>query len=446
MGIFSLSLRYLLGRRIALVALLSIAVGVLAMIVVVALMDGVEDFLRGHFRGTQADLAIRHFERDNLARDHAETVTRMLAREMASEGGPILALAPRKEIHALLAPGERPGPDSEDAIRGIRLLGVDFELERRVVPYDRMMDDVAREDLRVPKDERENPLAPRGIPSILLGDSLAEALGVSRSAAAAGLDRVTLITGKPAKGTDGSPRFERARCTVFRVAGCFTSGREDFDGLHALIDRRELIALVAERPELEVDSSQLHAKLVDPSRAEEVARSLSERHPELGVWTWEAGNRGELLALRDQKRIMVVILSFIIGVAAVAILGIVYLMVVEKTRDIGILRSLGLERWRMVAVFTIYGVVLGVLGCVLGVVLGIQAARHLDAIVAFLSDLFGVQLLDARVYKFKSVPTRIEAKAVVSIVAAAIGMSFFASVVPSLRAAVLAPVRCLKSE
>lgn len=448
MGIWSLPLRWLRTRRIALVAVFSIAVGVLAMIVVISLMDGVVAFLQEHFKGTQSDLSIRLGNGAGPPQPKVwDGIRERLLPEMAEAGGPIRALAPQAHLKALILPGDRPGPEHEDLVKGIFLIGVDWELEREVSPLRTLFGAVSDPDLRVPDAGMDAPLAPGDPPPILLGDSLARALGVSRnSGAGGGPGLVTVITGRPTTAPGGQPTFDTAQSRVFRVAGAFSTGREDYDGVHARLDRRELLRLKSARPETEIDCNEAHARLERPEEISEVLRDLGRRHPDLLFESWETTSRQELLALQDQKKIMVVILSFIIGVAAVAILGIVYLMVVEKTRDIGILRSMGMSRSRLVAIFTAYGFLLGAVGCAAGVVLGLQATAHLDRIVSWLSDLAGVDLLDPRIYKFKTVPTLVTASSVAQIVAAALGMSLLASLIPACKAASLPPVRALRSE
>jgi lipoprotein-releasing system permease protein len=445
MGILGLSLRYLRTRRIALVAVFSIAVGVLAMIVVVSLMDGVLAFVRSHFQGTESDVEIQAVPHAGGLGVRWAEVSEALEPEMVGQGGPILALSPRVVWQSLIAPGDDPGPEQEDLIQGVRIVGVDWKLERSVTPLDAMLDAVERDDLRVPAASRDDPLAASDPPPILLGDSLAKALGVSRLP---GADLVTLVAGRSKMDAEGHPTFEgEARSRIFRVAGCFTTGREDFDIAHVLLSRFEALRMKSDRPETISDFYSVHARLRDPSRVGEVVAGLRERHGgRLAFTSWQERRNQELLALDDQKRIMVVILSFIILVAGVAILGIVYLMVVEKTRDIGILRSLGLSRVRLVAVFTAYGAMLGMIGCVIGILAGLQVTANLDAIVTWLSRRLDVQLLDPRIYRFKSVPTNVQASSVAMIGAVAFAVSLVASLVPALRAALLPPVRALRSE
>jgi lipoprotein-releasing system permease protein len=412
--------------------------GITAMIVVAGIMDGVQAFIRDQFRGTQADVTVYAHP---VPRQHWRIVREALAGESVERGGPIVAMAPRMTVPAVIIPGKDPAPGAEDRLQGVQVVGIDPELERQVTPLDRSLDLVVDENLRVPASERASLLDTiDGVPGILLGDSLARDLGVSRS----GRSLVTVLT--------GDPREERkdriaGRPQVYRVVGCYSTGKPEYDKQVAYVRRDQLRSHRYVRPDLERDADAVHLRVDDPDRATETAHALARRHPFLVARSFEEENRIQLLVIQDQKGLMLIILSAVILVAGAAIVGIVYMTVVEKTRDIGILRSMGLSRRRLVAVFTVYGGLLGLIGSGLGLLLGLQCAAHLDGLVAALSDLFGVQLLNPDIYPFKEVPVRVDPGTVATIVLASLGMSFLAAFLPAFfKAGFLSPVRCLRND
>ncbi|MAG58075.1 MAG: hypothetical protein CMJ83_17450 [Planctomycetes bacterium] len=436
-------MRYLRTRTIALVAVLFIMIGVAAMIVVTGLMDGVQGFIRSHFKGTSADIRVQHrLVMDGLD-GHWERVHGLLKDEYGTDKK-IVAMAPRMAAAALLVGGKDLGPDAGDRFKGASLIGIDFEKEKKVTTFGPLFDRVADVDLAVPRADRDDPLQPRGrYPSIILGDSLAKELGVSLTRLGG---FVTLFTGDLVR-ENGNAAVKRERTQVFRVAGCYSTGREDYDKLFAYVDRGTLRRLRFDDPKNSLDANSIHLRVANAADASEIAADLSRRYPNLHCLSWEQANRGELLAIDDQKRIMLVILFFIILVAAAAILGIVYLMVVEKTRDIGILRSMGLSRTRLVFVFTAYGGMLGMIGSALGVFIGLSLSDHLDDVVRFLSDLIGKQILAPEVYRFKEIPVSTDAGTVLWIVVAALLTSIVAAFAPAvMKAARLSPVDCLREE
>ena len=433
-----LILRYLRTRRIALLAVAAISLGVMAMIVILALMAGVQQFLVDHFRHTQADLVIQH----ELGGATQEELVRHALQQELLPGGGLAGLAARTEMLALLIPGRNPDPAVEERIEGVRVWGVDWNEERAVMPLDDMLAAVSNAGLAVPLARRSNPLADG---AILMGDALAKTLGVT-GPDGSGPYEVTLVLARATTGADGRPVFDETRTAVVRVAGTFSSGHAEHDGAIALMDRRVLHALKHPDPARARDTATLHARIVAGQEVATVAAGLRQRHPELVVQTFEEAHRSELLAIQDQKRIMLVILSSVIAVAAVAIMGMVWLLVKEKTRDIGILRSMGLPRWRIVVLFSGYGLLLGAVGTLCGLLLGLLVAHNIDPIVDGLSALMGVDLLNPAVYRFETIPVRFEADSIATVLLIALGASFLASIVPALRAALLDPVRCLRQE
>ncbi|MSR75000.1 MAG: FtsX-like permease family protein [Planctomycetes bacterium] len=434
----ALILRYLLTRRIALLAVVAISLGVMAMIVILALMAGVQHFLVDHFRHTQADLVLVHEDR-GAAQEAA--IRHMLLPELSPQG-PLVALSARTETLALLIPKVSPDPVFEERIEGVRVWGVDWSEERQVTPLNDMLAAVKDANFAVPMETRADPLGAGGI---ILGDALAAALGVT-GPAGPGPHEVTLALARATTGADGKPAFDETRTAVVRVVGTISSGHAEHDRTVALMDRKVLRTLKHPNPARATDPITFHARIDPDADAAEIVAGLRQRQPELIVQTFVEAHRSELLAIEDQKRIMLVILSSVIAVAAVAILGMVWLMVKEKTRDIGILRSMGLARWRIVVLFSGYGLLLGAGGTLCGLLLGLLVAQQIDPIVNGLSALAGVELLNPAVYRFETIPVRFEADSIGTVLLIALGASLVASIIPALRAASLDPVRCLRAE
>lgn len=441
MGILELALRYLVTRRVALLAIAIIAVGVMSMIVVVSLMDGVQGWIIRHFQETQADITV-------LPRRGGTSLDGLLSAlepRLQEPGATLAGAGARLVVPALIIPGSAGTVLAEDSVEGIRLVGIDFERERTVTDFGSLFSDVSDASLATPKSRRSNPLRSLdGRPSILLGDTLAALLGVTPDAGGKFGGTVTILPAPVHLGRRDDASIRR-QATEFRVAGCFSSGRSDYDKLYAFVDRQVLRA-IREPDGSGPEATSVHLKLVPGADAEAEARSLSAASPNWEFTAFSDARRQDLLMIRDQKRIMMVILSFIIAVAAVAITGLVFMTVVEKTRDIGILRSMGLSRTRMVATFTLYGLLIGVLGSLAGLALGLKVANNLDAVVGFLSKLTGVRLLDPEVYRFKKIPVLITPGAVWSILATTLAMSLVSALVPASKAGLMAPVRCLRSE
>jgi lipoprotein-releasing system permease protein len=178
-----------------------------------------------------------------------------------------------------------------------------------------------------------------------------------------------------------------------------------------------------------------------------VKAALQQRHPSLTFVSWEDKNQTLLAAVRSEKAMIVIILFFIITIAAGSILGILYMMVIEKTRDIGILRSMGLSGRRVVAVFVGCGSILGLIGSSSGLALGLVIVKNINAIKTWLAGppLY-FEVFDEKIYKFKDIPTKLVPEWVFGTALCALLLAVLAGVIPAVTAARLDPVRCLKDD
>ena len=151
-------------------------------------------------------------------------------------------------------------------------------------------------------------------------------------------------------------------------------------------------------------------------------------------------------ALAFEKLAMLIVLSAIIAVAGAGSAGILYMVVLEKTRDIGILQSMGATSRGLVGVFMIYGGMLGLLGTGLGVWLGLSIVDNLEAIIRQIEKWLDVDLFPQDVYEFASLPTHYETGDIVKVAAFTMLWCLIASAIPALRAAFFDPLKCLVHE
>jgi lipoprotein-releasing system permease protein len=166
----------------------------------------------------------------------------------------------------------------------------------------------------------------------------------------------------------------------------------------------------------------------------------------LQVLTWEDKQGPLLAAISIEKGILNILLFLIIAVAGFGILAIFSMIVVEKTRDIGIMKALGASNGGVLTIFLGYGLLLGVVGAGLGTLLGLEITIHINEIEAVLAKLTGQEIFPRNVYYFDRIPTDIRPLHVALINAGAIAIAVFFSVLPALRAALLHPVRALRYE
>jgi lipoprotein-releasing system permease protein len=191
-------------------------------------------------------------------------------------------------------------------------------------------------------------------------------------------------------------------------------------------------------------------KLKDYERDKEfVTRELESifpPHTGSRVATWEQLQGSLLAAIEIERSILNLLLFMIIGVAGFSILAIFTMIVSEKYRDIGILKSLGASNHGVMSIFVGYGLLLGVVGCVLGTVLGLWITANINEIEAVLAQIRGKALFPRDVYYFKEIPTHVEMANVVFVNLGAVVIAVMFSLLPAWRAARLHPVQALRSE
>ena len=200
-------------------------------------------------------------------------------------------------------------------------------------------------------------------------------------------------------------------------------------------------------PEGELVTS-FQIKLKDYSNADEVVNILKATLPagRFEVTTWEDRQGALLQALSMEAAILNVLLSLIIAVAGFGILAIFFMIVVEKTRDIGILKSLGASSRGVMSIFLGYGFSLGIVGSGVGVVLGLLFVYYINEISDFISKLTGQKIFDDQIYYFDKIPTEIDPFMVVWVSMGAITIAVLAAVLPARRAANLNPVEALRHQ
>lgn len=232
------------------------------------------------------------------------------------------------------------------------------------------------------------------------------------------------------------------------VVDIFRSGMSEYDGQLVLMNLDQLQeqrGMIAEDGDA-ITSIQI--KLKDYADAEEVERRLKAAFPPglVTVKTWEAKQGLLLSAVEMETAILNVLLFLIIAVAGFGILAIFFMIVVEKTRDIGILKSLGASSNGVMSIFLSYGLALGIVGSMAGVGIGLLFVRYINQIEDGLSWVTGRKVFDPDIYYFSEIPTQVSPMMVFWVAVGAIGIAVLASVLPARRASRLHPVRALRYE
>lgn len=236
----------------------------------------------------------------------------------------------------------------------------------------------------------------------------------------------------------------------YTVVDFYESKMSEFDTSFAFVPLRQLqLSRGMFDPQTGVGKfTSIRIKLREGENANEIRDRLQDEFSQdyYVVYTWQDQQGPLLHAVQTETLVLNVLLFMIIAVAGFGILAIFYMIVVEKTRDIGILKSLGASGRGVMGIFLGYGLTLGIVGSGIGLVLGLMFERNLNEIADALGRLTGTPVFDPSVYYFHKIPTIVEPFTLLWICLGAVGIAVMASVLPARRAASLHPVRALRYE
>jgi lipoprotein-releasing system permease protein len=410
-----IGLRYLKAKRkqtfisiITIISIVGVAVGVLTLIVVLAVMSGFEKTLKEKILGTQAHLVV--FKVGQQGMDHYEEVLKQV-----QEVKGVVSATPFIYTEVMLS--------SESSVTGGVVKGIDPDQEGKVTDLSRNMKAGRLQDLKGESDS----------PGIILGVELAKQLGVSLN------DAIQVISPLGTMTPMGMmPKMKR-----FRVVGIFHSGMYDFDSKFAYISidsAQKFLNMDSRVTGIEVKSNNIY-------QVKEIGKEIRQKMG-FPFWTkdWMEMNRNLFSAMKLEKIAMFILLVLIVLVAAFNIISTLIMVVMEKHKDIAILKSMGASPTGILKIFIIEGGVIGVVGTALGTIVGLGMAFNLDKIVAFLENLFGFKILSPDVYYIEKFPSQVNSLDIVLIVMTAILISLLATLYPSWRASRLDPAEALRYE
>jgi len=270
-------------------------------------------------------------------------------------------------------------------------------------------------------------------------DGVAIGLGLAREIGATVGDRVKLISPNGVKTALGtSPRVN-----AYEVVYIFSAGRYD-------IDRTRVYMPFAEAQSFfnrEGMADELEVMLATPDDVDALAIDLIRAAgAQTQVWTWRDASGSFLRALEVEDNVMFIILSILVLIAAMNIVSGLIMLVKNKGRDIGILRTIGLSEGSILRVFFICGAFTGLIGTAMGVVLGCLFALYIDPIFSFVNYLMGGGVWDPAIRGIYALPAELHLSDVLSAVALSLGLSFIVTIFPARRAARLNPVEALRYE
>ncbi len=267
---------------------------------------------------------------------------------------------------------------------------------------------------------------------IVLGYALARALGVDVG------DKVTMLLAQ----AQVTPAGLLPRTRSFTVAGIFEAGHFEFDAGLAFVHLQD-----AQKMERLIAPSGLRLKIADMHAAPEVAAQLRQSMgATLTIRDWSQQNATWFAAVQTEKKMMFIVLTLIIAVAAFNLVSSLVMTVTEKQADIAILRTLGASPRSIMKIFMIQGALVGLLGTVAGIGAGVLVALNIDVIVPFIERLVGVQLLSKDIYLISTLPSDLRWPDVYKIGGVAVILAFVATLYPSYSASRVKPAEALRYE
>ncbi len=380
-----------------------IALGVAALIVVLSVMNGFQKEVRDRMLSVLSHIEVT--APNGLAQweEIADTL---------SKQPNVLGVAPMVSSQGLLS--------RADSMRGVAIRGVDPQLEGRVSDLPKQFVVGSMSDLKP------------GQFGVVLGTQLAGTLGVRVG------DRVNLLVPEG----DLTPAGTMPRMRALVVVGITDSGHYEYDSTLAVLHWKDAAALLRMG-----DPTGLRIKVDDMQKSPEIAVRLAKVVPQaLWVSDWSRSNRNWFAAVQTEKKMMFIILTLIIAVAAFNLVSTLVMTVTDKQADIAILRTMGASAGMVQRIFLVQGLAIGLLGSVLGVLFGLLIAFNIDVIVPFIEGLFKIQFLPRDIYFINQLPSDVRLDDVLTVGLMAFVLSILATLYPSRRAAPVRPAEALRYE
>jgi lipoprotein-releasing system permease protein len=419
-----ISLRYLKAKRkqvfVSIITFISVAgifLGVAALIIVIAVMNGFENDLRNKILGINSHIILMEYS--GAMRNHPRVM-----QEVSGVPG-VVAATPFIYSQAMLKNGSN--------VTGIVLRGLSTKDALKVINLGKIsegkLDYLKEGEQKIPGLKPESA----GLPGILIGRELAKNLGVFL------FETVHVVS--PAG--ISTPMGMVPRMKPFVVVGIFESGFYEYDSTLAYISLKNCQEFL----NMGDTVTGIEIRVDDIYKADRIAKAIEKKlgYPYWGR-NWMEMNRNLFSALKLEKRVMFIILSLIVLVAAFNIISALIMIVMEKNKDIAILKTMGATRGGIMKIFIFQGLVVGAIGTFFGCLAGLAVAFNLEFLSRFVEKLFGFKILPGDVYYLNELPSQVNYGDVGIIILGTMLISFLATIYPSWRASRLDPAEALRYE
>ena len=421
-----ISKRYLSAKRkqifvsvITFISIFGIFLGVAALIIVLAVMNGFEEDLRTKILGIKS-----HIELTTDMTGPMKDYQKVQERIADVEG--VVASTPFIYSQAMVRSGE--------GVTGVIIRALDTQSAFKVINLGKIKEGNIEYLNKIPKEVSQNYKGAGAPPDgIVIGKEMARNLGIFL------YDTITIIS--PV--SISTPMGMVPRMKKFIVVGIFESGFYEYDSTLAYL------SLQSCRDFLQMGDTVtgIDIKVNDIYKADSIARKIQDK---LGfpfrTQNWMQMNKNLFSALRLEKRVMFIILSLIVLVAAFNIISALIMIVMEKSKDIAILKSMGANSRSIMKIFIYQGLIIGVIGTTLGCVTGLAIALNLQKVSLIVEKIFHFKILPGDVYYLSELPSKVNYGDVVIIVIGTLLLCFLSTIYPSLKASQTDPAESLRYE
>jgi lipoprotein-releasing system permease protein len=415
-----LALRYLRPKRtfvsvITLISVIGVTLGVAVLIIVISVMAGFDAELRDRMLGFNSHLQVSTYDGRDI-REHEE-VARII-----SSNAHVRAVAPYILQQAFV---QKQDDEGEPSYAAQYVRGMDLKREESIS--------------KLPKSVVEGEFNLRGT-RIIVGKAFAQNMGVEVG------DHLALLAPRDLQSYKKARDDENADAPLpedYEIAGIFDVGYYEYNAAFIGMSLREAQMLYGMGDAVD----GLYVMIDDPYHADLVRRELSrELSGDVHIVTWLEQNSAMLDALVVEKNVMFYLLFFIMIVAAFGIVSAQITFVVQKTREIGMLKALGASSFQIMAVFLGQSMMVGVIGVLSGFGLGVLAVSYRNEFLALLRRAFGFEIFPAQIYMFTELPALMNANDIALICGGSFVICALAGLIPAINAARLHPVEALRHE
>lgn len=412
-----IGLRYLKAKRkstfisiITFISTAGVTLGVMALIVVLAVMTGFERDLKEKILGTNAHLVVI---RSGAPMDDYRSMMERLQQLPGVE-----AATPFIYNQVMLSTGRH--------VSGVVLRGIDPASDKKVTRLSRAIVQGTMDSLDPPRGSDADP-------GIMIGRELAKHLNLFLG------DRVNVVS---PTGTI-TPLGMMPKLKPFKVTGIFNTGMFEYDSTLAYVSINQAQKFF----DLGDTVTGIQLKVADVYATTELAKKINRTYgPDLYARDWMQMNRNILFALKTEKVVMFIILTLIVLVAAFGIASTLFMVVMEKTRDIAILKTMGARSGSIMKIFVLEGLIIGVVGTVLGVLSGLLISFNLEPIINLVQKVTGKNFFSKEIYYLDHFPSHVVMSDVLIISVTAILISFLATLYPAWQASRMLPAEALRYE